>query len=112
MTKERIRITLPRAKEYGNGNVGTRQYDLKIFVKNPFEYVNLTGIHYSPSFARVQVDVMRGGLELETVHGSEGKIDIQHSTDQFEPMHIRLYNLDIDTDVKYTLYLHGEMMRL
>lgn len=103
--QETIQILVPRAGNLAYGNILTRPYIAKIFVRrdNAYTLARLEEIHYAPAWAQVRAIIYQSNKELLTVAGSGGKIEIEHDFTEHEPQEMSLENRSIDTEVRFSL---------
>ncbi|MGI8405616.1 MAG: hypothetical protein ACR2OE_12795 [Thermomicrobiales bacterium] len=113
MTTERLRITLPKAIDLGNLQIGSRQFDIQIFVNGQaaYEKLRLTGLEYTPVVAKVQLWTYQGGVEMSQVGGADGTIPYYREIDQSDPLRLTVFNLTVETEIHLTLLFDGDMMR-
>lgn len=107
-TPDELRLTLPSAFLLPNGTqISSKEYPLELYAKPHFRRVTLERISYTPAFAKVQIYVMRGGVEMGQYAGVDGQVILRLELTPAEQTRVRLYNLSIESEVAFTFHLVG-----
>lgn len=113
MIQESLRITLPRAIDFGNLTIGSRAYSLSLFAfgANMFTRVDVGEMIYTPTFVPVEVWTYVGNVETGQIGGSAGRLNIGTSFTLEEPLKLVLFNLSTDAELNLTIPFTGYMYR-